>query len=280
MDQLITKIYEDLREGNIALALDSLYILCRDHAKSHLEEVVSQITRLKLISSNDRAGVLAFEERIRLEAQTSSAILKLISVIESKNSETSDNQIAEKLKVNLDIERRKRIEAESRLSELERSIEKKINVNNVIRVRDHIVGVKKECEIIALSSSVTQEKNYAVVLKEIGGPYKLPIIIGAFEAQAIAVAMEKMIPNRPLTHDLMKNIVENLSFTLMEIVIDALENGIFYSKIVLINKNNHIEIDCRTADAIALAVRFNVPIFTYKFILEGAGVILDDEKKR
>ncbi|MBX2926575.1 MAG: bifunctional nuclease family protein [Saprospiraceae bacterium] len=280
MNELIDKIHEYLRKGDVTLALDNLYVLCRSHSKSHLDEVVSQITRLKLINSSDRAGILAFEERIRLEAQTSSSILKLINIIEDHSAEPPGDQIINKLKINLDIERKKRIEAESRLSEFERSIEKNIEASNTTLVRDYIIDEKRECLIIALSHSTTQDNHYIIVLQEVGGPHRLPIVVGSFEAQAIAVSMEKMTPSRPLTHDLTKNTIELLNYTMKEVVIDALENGIFYSKIVLINKSNHIEIDCRTADAIALAVRFNVPIFTYKYILENAGVIMEDEQNK
>ena len=131
-------------------------------------------------------------------------------------------------------------------------------------------------DIVALSHSVSQSHNYAVVLGEQNGARRLPIVIGGFEAQAIAVAMERMTPNRPLTHDLFKNTMETFEISLKEVIINDLLDGIFYAKLVCIQNGEVIEIDSRTSDALALAVRFNCPVFTYEFILEAAGVILDE----
>ncbi|NND31025.1 MAG: bifunctional nuclease family protein [Saprospiraceae bacterium] len=131
-------------------------------------------------------------------------------------------------------------------------------------------------DIVALSHSVSQSHNYAVVLGEQEGSRRLPIVIGAFEAQAIAVAMERMTPNRPLTHDLFKNALDTFGVDLKEVIINDLLDGIFYAKLVCLRKGEIIEIDSRTSDALAMAVRFNCPVFTYEFILETAGVILED----
>jgi len=133
-----------------------------------------------------------------------------------------------------------------------------------------------ELDIIALSHSVTQSHNYAVVLGERRGQRRLPIVIGSFEAQAIAVAMERMIPNRPLTHDLFKNALDTFHITLKEVVINNLLDGIFYARLICVKDGENFEIDSRTSDAIAMAVRFNSPIYTYDFILEAAGVVLDE----
>ena len=133
-------------------------------------------------------------------------------------------------------------------------------------------------EIVALSHSVTQSHNYAVVLGEQEGVRRLPIVIGGFEAQAIAVAMEKMVPNRPLTHDLFKNTIDALRINLREVVICNLLDGIFYAKLVVENNGELFEIDSRTSDALAMAVRFECPVYTYEFILDAAGVILEDEE--
>lgn len=138
---------------------------------------------------------------------------------------------------------------------------------------------KLELDIVALSHSVTQSHNYAVVLGEILGSRRLPIVIGGFEAQAIAVAMEKMSPNRPLTHDLFKNTLETFDIELKEVIISNLLDGIFYAKLVCLRAGELIEIDSRTSDAIAMAVRFDCPIFTYEFIMEQAGVVLDDAEE-
>ena len=139
---------------------------------------------------------------------------------------------------------------------------------------------KIELEIVALSHSITQTHSYAVVLGEINGLRRLPIVIGGFEAQAIAVALERMNPSRPLTHDLMKNFMLAFNVELHEIVINDLQEGIFYSKLVCSSANDTVEIDSRTSDALALAVRFGCSIFTYENILEQAGVMMDDDHKK
>jgi len=135
---------------------------------------------------------------------------------------------------------------------------------------------KIELEIVALSHSITQTHSYAVVLGELNGLRRLPIVIGGFEAQAIAVALEKMQPSRPLTHDLMKNFMNAFAIDLLEIIITDLQEGIFYSKLVCSTENDTIEIDSRTSDAIALAVRFGCPIYTFENILESAGILMED----
>ncbi|HHM21662.1 MAG TPA: hypothetical protein ENJ20_06520 [Bacteroidetes bacterium] len=134
---------------------------------------------------------------------------------------------------------------------------------------------KIELDIVALSHSVTQSHNYAVVLGEQDGTRRLPIVIGGFEAQAIAVAMERMTPNRPLTHDLFKNAMETFGIDLKEVIINNLLDGIFYARLICERNGEVYEIDSRTSDALAMAVRFNCPIYTYEFILDAAGVVLE-----
>ena len=131
---------------------------------------------------------------------------------------------------------------------------------------------KVELEIVALSHSITQSNSYAVILGEVGGARRLPIVIGGFEAQAIAVALENMHPSRPLTHDLMKNFMTSFDIALQEVYNCDLQEGIFYSKLVCFTANDTIEIDSRTSDALALAVRFGCPIYVYSHILEQAGL--------
>ena len=136
---------------------------------------------------------------------------------------------------------------------------------------------KVRLEIVGLSYSQTQSGAYALVLGESTGSRRLPIIIGGFEAQAIAIELEKMTPTRPLTHDLFKAFSETFSIDITEILIYNLVEGIFYAKLVCTDGTREVEIDARTSDAIALAVRFNCPIFTYEFILKSAGIVLDDD---
>jgi bifunctional DNase/RNase len=135
---------------------------------------------------------------------------------------------------------------------------------------------KIELEIVALSHSITQTHSYAVVLGEVNGVRRLPIVIGGFEAQAIAVALERMQPSRPLTHDLMKNFMLAFDVDLQEIIINDLQEGIFYSKLICNTEADTVEIDSRTSDALALAVRFGCSIFTYEHILENAGIMMED----
>ncbi|MBL7765180.1 MAG: bifunctional nuclease family protein [Chitinophagaceae bacterium] len=135
---------------------------------------------------------------------------------------------------------------------------------------------KLELEIVALSHSVTQSHSYAVVLGEVNGVRKLPIVIGGFEAQAIAVALENMQPTRPLTHDLLKNMMQAFQIQLTEVLIHRIQEGIFYAKLICQSPLETIEIDSRTSDALALAVRFDAPIFTYESILDSAGMQMDE----
>ena len=136
---------------------------------------------------------------------------------------------------------------------------------------------KIKLEIVAISHSVTSSHNYAVILGEKDGGRRLPIVIGGFEAQAIAVAVEKMTPNRPLTHDLFKNTLDNFDITVEEIIINDLIDGIFYAQLACVQDGNTFIIDSRTSDAIAMAVRFECPIYTYEFIMEAAGVDVENE---
>ncbi len=138
---------------------------------------------------------------------------------------------------------------------------------------------KIELDIVALSHSVTQSHNYAVVLGEREGSRRLPIVIGSFEAQAIAVAMERMTPNRPLTHDLFKNTLETFNIELKEIIINNLIDGIFYARLICMKAGETFEIDSRTSDALALAVRFSCPVYTYEFILDAAGIVLEEAEE-
>ncbi|RDK83844.1 bifunctional nuclease family protein [Marinirhabdus gelatinilytica] len=129
--------------------------------------------------------------------------------------------------------------------------------------------------IKGISYSQTQNGAYALILNEEGGERKLPIVIGAFEAQSIAIALEKEIkPPRPLTHDLFKNFSDRFGIVVKQVIIHKLVDGVFYSSIICEREGLEEIIDARTSDAIALALRFKAPIFTYKAILEKAGIYL------
>ena len=134
---------------------------------------------------------------------------------------------------------------------------------------------KIKLDIVGLSYSQTQSGAYALVLGEINGRRRLPIIIGAFEAQAIAIEIEKMTPSRPLTHDLFKSLAGSYHINIQEVIIYNLVDGIFYAKLICSDGKKTSEIDARTSDAIALAVRFDCPIYTYEFILATAGIVIE-----
>jgi len=138
---------------------------------------------------------------------------------------------------------------------------------------------KVELEVIGLVQNYSQSNSYAVILHEVGGLRKLPVVIGAFEAQAIALALENIGYTRPLTHDLMKNLSDAFDIELQEVIINNLLEGVFYSKLVCRKDETTVEIDSRTSDAIALALRFNCPVYTYDFILDNAGVTLEAVEK-
>jgi bifunctional DNase/RNase len=134
---------------------------------------------------------------------------------------------------------------------------------------------KLKLDIVGLSYSQTQSGAYALVLGEVSGRRRLPIIIGSFEAQAIAIEIEKMTPSRPLTHDLFKTFAQTYQIQIQEVTIYNLIDGIFYSKLICSDGKKVTEIDARTSDAIAMAVRFNCPIYTYEFILSTAGIVIE-----
>ncbi len=138
---------------------------------------------------------------------------------------------------------------------------------------------KIELTIMAISRSVTQTNNYAVILGEVEGSRRLPVIIGSAEAQAIAVAIEGMDSPRPMTHDLFKNTLLTIDAHLNEVIINSLQEGIFFSKLVIAQNGAVNEVDSRTSDAIALAIRFDCPIYTYETILDTAGVVLEGEEE-
>ncbi|RZF59389.1 bifunctional nuclease family protein [Sphingobacterium corticibacterium] len=134
---------------------------------------------------------------------------------------------------------------------------------------------KIKLDIVGLSYSQTQSGAYALVLGEMGGNRRLPIIIGGFEAQAIAVEIEKMQPSRPLTHDLFKTFADNFQINIQEVLIYNLIDGIFFAKLICSNGDKTFDIDSRTSDAVALAVRFGAPIYVYDFIMDAAGIVIE-----
>ncbi|WP_035567165.1 bifunctional nuclease family protein [Hymenobacter sp. IS2118] len=135
---------------------------------------------------------------------------------------------------------------------------------------------KIQLEILGLSSSQSQSGSFALILGEQGGNRRLPIIIGMFEAQSIAIQIEKISPNRPLTHDLFKSFAEHVHVVILEVVISDLKEGVFYSRIVCSDGATTFDIDARPSDAIAIGLRFGVPIFTVETVLSEAGIILSD----
>jgi bifunctional DNase/RNase len=138
---------------------------------------------------------------------------------------------------------------------------------------------KIKLEILGLSSSQSQTGSFALVLGESEGNRRLPIIIGMFEAQAIAIEIEKIIPNRPMTHDLFKSFANSFHFHVEEIIISDLKEGVFFARIVCSDGLKKMEIDARPSDAIAIGLRFDSPIYTYESILAEAGIVLTDQEE-
>jgi bifunctional DNase/RNase len=136
---------------------------------------------------------------------------------------------------------------------------------------------KIQCEILGLSTSPATGGAYAILLKEVNGIRRLPIIIGAFEAQAIALEIEGIKPPRPLTHDLLKQLIDNLGANVLEVIVDELRENTFYAKIVLDVSGLSNEIDARPSDAIALAVRADAPIYVSDLVMETAAFIPTEE---
>ncbi|EMS32333.1 hypothetical protein C943_01060 [Mariniradius saccharolyticus AK6] len=138
-----------------------------------------------------------------------------------------------------------------------------------------------ELEILGLSSNHSQSGSFTLVMGEVGGSRRLPIVIGMFEAQAIAIEIEKIIPNRPMTHDLFKSFSSNFNFQIVQILISDMREGVFYAKIICKNASKQVEIDARPSDAIAIAVRFDAPIFCVPRVMAEAAIEFneDDEKK-
>lgn len=139
------------------------------------------------------------------------------------------------------------------------------------------MGTKVKLRVMGLTFSQTQTGSYALVLAEESGKKRIPIMIGAFEAQAIALHLEELKPPRPLTHDLFLSFSRAYGVDLKEVLINKLEEGIFYSELVFFHDDETVRIDSRTSDAVALALRFKCPIYTTVEILEKAGIILEEK---
>lgn len=137
-----------------------------------------------------------------------------------------------------------------------------------------------ELEILGLSSNHSQSGSFTLVMGEMGGTRRLPIVIGMFEAQAIAIEIEKIIPNRPMTHDLFKSFSESFKFEIDKILISDMKEGVFYAKIHCKSSQMEVEIDSRPSDAIAIAVRFNAPIFCAEKVMGEAAIEFTEEDKK
>jgi uncharacterized protein len=139
---------------------------------------------------------------------------------------------------------------------------------------------KIKLEIIGMSYSQSQSGAYALILGEMNGKRRLPIIIGGFEAQSIAIELEKIKTPRPLTHDLFKSLATSFNINITEVIINKFSEGVFYAILVCNDGTNEMEIDSRTSDAIALALRFHCPIYTFENIMVSAGIMIDEEMEK
>jgi bifunctional DNase/RNase len=136
---------------------------------------------------------------------------------------------------------------------------------------------KIKLEIVGMSYSQSQSGAYALILGEAEGSRRLPIIIGGFEAQAIAIELERIKPTRPLTHDLFRNFASTFGIVITEVIINKFHEGVFYAQLFCFDGDKEVQIDSRTSDAVALALRFHCPIYTYEIIMAAAGVEMKDE---
>jgi hypothetical protein len=134
-------------------------------------------------------------------------------------------------------------------------------------------------EILGLSTSPSSGGAYALILNEIEGKRRLPIIIGSFEAQAIALEMEHIQPPRPMTHDLIKAVIEGLNAWVKQVIINDLKDGTFYAQVVCENEGSEVALDARPSDAIAIAVRFNAPIYVNEQVLSEAGILAEEQEE-
>lgn len=139
---------------------------------------------------------------------------------------------------------------------------------------------KIRLKIVGMSYSQSQTGAYALIMGEVEGKRKLPIIIGGFEAQAIAIELEKMKPTRPLTHDLFKSFADQFNIDIKEVIINKFHEGVFYALLICEHEGEEFEIDSRTSDAVALSLRFRCPIYTYENILQAAGLAIEDDKTK
>ncbi|WP_338218571.1 bifunctional nuclease family protein [Algoriphagus sp. oki45] len=137
-----------------------------------------------------------------------------------------------------------------------------------------------ELEILGLSSNHSQSGSFTLVMGEVEGNRRLPIVIGMFEAQAIAIEIEKIIPNRPMTHDLFKSFAESFHFQIDRILVSDMKEGVFYAKIICKSELTVVEIDSRPSDAIAIAVRFNAPIFCAEKVMAEAAIEFTEEDRK
>jgi bifunctional DNase/RNase len=138
---------------------------------------------------------------------------------------------------------------------------------------------KIRLEIIGLSSSQSHTGSFALILGEVEGNRRLPIIIGMFEAQAIAIEIEKVTPQRPMTHDLFKSFASTFHFQVNEILISDLREGVFYAKLICSDGIHITEIDARPSDAVAIGLRFDVPIYTYEPVMSEAGILMNEDEE-
>lgn len=143
-----------------------------------------------------------------------------------------------------------------------------------------MAGVNRiQMEILGLSTSPSSGGAYALILNEMDGKRRLPIIIGSFEAQAIALEMEHIQPPRPMTHDLIKSIIEGLNAWVKQVIINDLKDGTFYAQVVCENEGSEVALDARPSDAIAIAVRFNAPILVNESVLKEAGILSEEQEE-
>lgn len=297
MKNNIQEISQCLEQGNVLAALYQLYAVCQTDARDHLPEVIRQSVRLREISARSGRRLISQEDKQKVEQQVIREIREMLDRLSkeqlAQKNDVEDNQMSpeevsvrfRKVAENLENKEAviKRLKRELELAQIKSHRVKKEHIAKPIIqiVRPDVDkgahNRKIRLDIVGLSSSHSQIGHYALVLGESEGNRRLSIIIGGAEAQAIALELENIKPNRPATHDLMYNCFRKFNMDMWEVIIDLLKDGVFYSKLICKLAGETTEIDATPANATAICVRFKVPIYTYERVISEAGIVIDED---
>lgn len=282
MDAELEVIYNALRGGNTKEAIENLHDYCENHFDKYLDEVISFSTRLHLIHKSERLGNISFAEVMKLENQVSTSVLKLLHLLKIE-APNSNRKTSSELQIKLDAERKEKEELLEKLKQIETRVEKVISNNKIPTIKtdeqpkkaSYSTSIRKSAlKIEALSKSVVKGKGYCVVLGEIDGKRKLPILISESEAHALALAFKGKRPDRPLVHKFFN--LQETGYSIKEVLINNLLDGEFHSRLILIKNQENLDLEWKISEAFILSTLLGVPIFTYDFIMDAASVTLED----